>query len=166
MDKKEVRKTIRGLFKKNGDADGKIKKEDLRKLLEEAFASHEKKDEIVGKIMDAADGDEVTLRQLRKSMAKSCDKDCKDEELEKAMMDLFEEYDEDDSGVLEKAEFEKMINELLENHPKKDKIKRRAMKRLQKSDNNISKDEFEKVMPLLKRLYKKKLEDPDSAEDE
>lgn len=45
--------------------------------------------------------------------------DCKDEELEKAMMDLFEEYDEDDSGVLEKAEFEKMINELLENHPKK-----------------------------------------------
>lgn len=43
MDKKEVRKTIRGLFKKNGDADGKIKKEDLRKLLEEAFASHEKK---------------------------------------------------------------------------------------------------------------------------
>lgn len=43
MDKREVRKTIRGIFKKNGDADGKIKKEDLRKLLEEAFGSHEKK---------------------------------------------------------------------------------------------------------------------------
>lgn len=40
------------------------------------------------------------------------------------------------------------------------------MKRLQRSDNNISKDEFEKLMPLIKRLYKKKLEDPDSAEDE
>lgn len=44
---------------------------------------------------------------------------CKDEEIEKAMLDLFEEYDEDDSGALEKAEFEKMIDELLENHPKK-----------------------------------------------
>lgn len=44
---------------------------------------------------------------------------CKDEEIEKAMLDLFEEYDGDDSGALEKAEFEKMIDELLENHPKK-----------------------------------------------